>query len=244
MKKIIGVLVLFICGLMSYGQQIELPETLVKSPRFMSEKMEELDESRSAIGQYMQQQLTTGANDATEYSEGVVVVEFTIHADGSLSGFTVDHGISARNDNAVLNVVKNSEGMWEPGQNNDQYVDMKKRLYVGFSDPESPSLIELATEEQEMGLRKYYKVAYVEESPFLSNEKIARRKTRLLRAALNNLDAAYTYQPEEPSTLFWQACVYEKLGDEAKKNEKIFDYMNLLDPNYFRESEYIAVFIR
>jgi hypothetical protein len=244
MKKFVAVLGLLIWGLMLFGQQIELPETLVKSPRFMSEKMEVLDESHSAIGQYMQQQLTTGVNDATEYAEGVVVVEFTIHADGSLSNFIVDHSVSARNDNAVLNVVKNSEGMWEPGQNNDQYVDMKKRLYVGFTDPESPGLRELATEEQERGLRKYYKVAFVEESPFLSNEKIARRKTRLLRAALNNLDAAYTYQPEEPSTLFWQACVYEKLGDEDKKNEKMFDFMNLLDPNYFKESEYIAVVMR
>ena len=38
------------------------------------------------------------------------------------------------------------------------------------------------------------------------------------------------YQPEEVAILFWQACVYEKMGDYNKRFEKMNEMRELINP--------------
>lgn len=215
----------------------ELSETLVESPRFNFEHSHNDDSNRSPVSYYLQESL----NDGSSYSEGVVVILFTIKADGTLANFTIENSVSKTNDDAVIRSIQSTSGMWNPGLVNGNPVEMQRKFFVRFLNPENKSLEMLAQENINLAIRKYYQAIQTKENICLSAKKADKKADRKLNATLVLLEGANKYQPEEPSVFFWQACTYEQLGDEVMRSQKINEFINLIDQNYQAQIERIDI---
>ena len=203
----------------TFAQVTELNETTVESPKFIGQQIFDSDNdcTTSPICHYLKNNLKN--NDYME--EGVVTVLFTINPDGTLSDFTVTNSVSSHNDNAVVSSLKSTSGLWQAGKVNGEPVQMQKEIYVHFVNPSSRSLEDLAQENIMAAIKKYESAKNVKNSMHLSSDKAEKKSERKLNSALFYLEEANKYQPEEPSILFWQACTYEELGEELKKNREI-----------------------
>ena len=72
--------------------------------------------------------------------EGVVIVLFEIHEDGSVHNAEIIRGVSEELDQEAIRVVSNSPN-WEPAKQRDRIVKSRMRLPVRFSLGESKSTI-------------------------------------------------------------------------------------------------------
>ncbi len=231
---------LLVVGL-TFAQVTELKETTVEPPKFIGQQIIDTNEEMksSPICYYLKNNLQT--QDYTE--EGVVNVLFTINPDGTLSNFTIKNSVDATNDNAVLNCLKSTSGLWQAGQVNGTPVEMEKEIYVHFVNPGTTSLEELAQENIMAAITKFENAKNIKNSVKLSSDKANRKASRKLHSALYYLDEATKYQPEEASIIFWQACTYDELGDEINKTEKLSRFMDMVDLQYQAQVESVSIFL-
>ncbi|MCW3789075.1 energy transducer TonB [Plebeiibacterium sediminum] len=231
---------LLVAGL-TFAQVTKLEETTVEPPKFVGQQIMDSDEemTSSPICYYLKNNL-----QSQNYSEeGVVTVLFTINPDGTLSNFTVKNSVDATNDNAVLNCLKSTSGLWQAGRVNGTPVEMEKEIYVHFVNPSTTSLEELAQENIMAAINKVETAKNVKNSIRLSAEKANKKATRKLHSALYYLDEATKYQPEEASIIFWQACAYDELGNEIRRAEKLNQFMEMVDLQYQAQVESVSIFL-
>ncbi len=65
-------------------------------------------------------------------SEGIEVIKFVVNPDGSLSNFDVINSICREIDSELIRVLKTTNGMWQPGENNGNPVAMEKEVSLIF----------------------------------------------------------------------------------------------------------------
>lgn len=70
------------------------------------------------------------AEEAQE--EGLVIVGFTIAADGSVTDVSVDRSVSESLDAEAVRLVKGTNGMWTPGEENGKKIACRYMLPVSF----------------------------------------------------------------------------------------------------------------
>jgi len=230
MKKIGLLTGMLLMAVMTFAQVRELSETKVESPKFVgSDATKDLNSNgKSAICNYLQNNLQQNNN----FAEGVVEVLFTINSDGSVSNIIVENSVAMENDAAVTNCIKKTSGLWSPGMVNGNPVAMEKKVFVNFINPNSKSLEELAQESLELGLKKYQSAVTVKENLNLSEATANKRAERRIKTAISLMNEAHKYQPGEPSIVFWQACAYEKAGNEIKRAEKFNEFMEMVELNF------------
>ncbi len=242
MKKI-GLLfgLLFMVSL-TFAQVTQLKETTVESPKFIGQQIDydyEGDLTASPICHYLKNNL----KNENYLDEGIVTVLFTINADGTLSDFNITNSVSSNNDNAVLNCIKSTSGLWQAGKVDGKPVEMQKEIYVHFVNPSTKSLETLAQDNILSAIKKIESAKTTRRSVNLSAKKANRKADNKLYSALFYLNEANKYQPEEPSVVFWQACAYEELGDEINKTEKLNQFLELTDLQYQAQIESVNILL-
>ncbi len=65
--------------------------------------------------------------------EGTEVIKFVVNPDGSLSNFDVINSICREIDDELIRVLKTTNGMWQPGENNGNPVAMEKEVSLIFT---------------------------------------------------------------------------------------------------------------
>ncbi len=241
--KRIGILMgMMLFAAISYAQVTELSETLVEPPKFMSDNLEfnTQNDNITPLCNYLMYSI-----DAKNiYEQGVVVINFTIKHNGALSNFMVQNSVSNSTDQSVIACIKSTSGHWTAGHVNGKPVDMNKEIHVSFVDPEKGSLKDQARNCVFIAIKKFNKATNLQEGYFMNNDRAEKKAARKLNTSLQLLELANKYQPNEPSVVFWEACAYEKLGDNANMNYKLTQFQELISPYYQATLEAVDIVLK
>ncbi len=218
------------------AQQHQLKETLVTPPQFNGVENTNYNSNSSMLNQFVNNNIQNNLFD-----HGVVVVLFTINENGSVSNITVTNPVSDVTNNAVVECVKKSTGLWTPGKVDGKPVAMEKEIHVQFTDPTGSSLEEMANQNLVRGLKNYQLAMYLKHKFTLTQEQAESKSAKKINRAINYLDIANKYQPQEASIVFWQACIYKQAGDEIKSIEKMNRFNELTNANYMASTETIRI---
>lgn len=212
-------------------QQRKLAETKVEPPQFSGEiiEVEKPVVKKSPLALYIQENIVYPESAADFMDEGVVVVEFTVGADANVSNFIVTNSVSYALDNAVIDCLRKTDGMWIPGKVNGKFAPMEKSVNVMFDLEGTPTLTEYAKNYYLNGVRLYEKGEGFLENESLAQVKREKKASRRFNWSLNSLETAQKFAPEDPSIAYWQARNYEKLGDEEKMRERLNKCQQLID---------------
>jgi len=243
MKKTGIILSSLLMAVSLWGQQgTQLEETVVEAPRYATTGTAEghYATKKAPIYTYMQQRI----QDANELElldkEGVVIVRFLVEKNGTLSKLDVQNSVSTLADDCVVKCLRETSGMWLPGKVNGVAVPMESKVYVRFVIPGNGSHEETARKYLAWGVKHFERGSWLSENRYIS----ARRSTAQFKRSMGCFNDANRYQPEEPAIVFWQACAYEKLGDEFNKAKKIKEFIEILDGPMHLETEMAEVIIR
>ncbi len=222
--------------------QVNVKETIVVPPKFIGteELNMDLENDFSPICNYLMKDL----KDTDGFDQGVLVVQFVIQADGTVTDFNVVNSVSGIVDVTVVSCLKNTSGMWQPGMVNGVPRSMEKEIQIKFIDPNSISLEDMAQQKLQDGLKYYFSAREVLDNFSLTNEKAERKSEKKVKKAIRFIAEANRYQPNEPSFIFWQACVYEFAGDEINKAERLNRFSELVNTNYQAQIELVDVVLR
>jgi hypothetical protein len=226
---------------LTFGQ-VNVLETIVEPPKFTGHQVldYEIEEGVSPICNY----LVNNLNPYTSFNEGVVVLLFTVKADGTVTEFNITNSVSKTNDNAIIACIKNTSKMWQPGLVNGNPVDMEKEVHVKFIDPDKPSLEEQARKNIVVAVKKYHVAKHIKKSTFITYERIQRKSDRKLKNSLRLLEIANRLQPNEPSIVFWQACTYGEQGNDLMRSEMLKRFNEMLDPYYQASLENVHIVLK
>ncbi len=227
MKRIVFVLGMILLTFVCYGQQ-KISEITVKAPRYNGniESIANRNPDLAPIEQFLLYRLSQMVEEENDvYSEGTVVVDFTVLTDGRLKDVEIKNAVSSVNDQAVVAGIMETSGDWIAGKKNGENVEMQKRVVISFDNPDSPSLERKAIAFYRQGVKRYYKADSYSNEYFSSADKIERKTERKLNGALKSFAHATVYVPNDASIVFWQIKTCEKLGDYAQQ----LQYQNLYD---------------
>ena len=215
MKRVMLFIGMFLLalGLMSQSKKTYmLGDQHVVPPKFVVEEVEKPASNTSPICCYIQENLPLDKRIKGNATEGTVAIEFTVNADGTLSDFIVANKVSYELDRSVIDCIKESEGMWKPGEVNGRPSAMEKRVYVRFDDPDNVSFETIARSRYFAAIKRFQKGQNIENNNLLEKHKQERKAQRLYKNAIAQLNDATVYLPNDPSLAFWKAKNYEQLG--------------------------------
>jgi len=239
MKKVVLMMVMcftFI-GLMAQQKTVEMADLKVEPPKFQETKLNQVKElnQKSSINRFIERELELSEPLALYRDEGIVAVQFSVAADGSVSDFEIKNHVSFVTDYAVIDCLRKTNGMWIPGKVAGEYTSMEKLVFVKFDVIGNPSHIEIAQRYFSKGVRHFNTALMLDESLYLAEKQKNRKANRQLSRAFNSLDLALKYAPEESSVLFWQARIYEQQGNQEGMNQKLEKYRELVQINEYEK---------
>ena len=92
-----------------------------------------LNEGRvESIQEYLAKNVIYPEEDAKKFNQGTEVVQFTVTTTGEVSDFVIINGLSTQIDEEVIRVLQTTKGMWVPGYNDGNPVEMEKEVSVTF----------------------------------------------------------------------------------------------------------------
>lgn len=147
-----------------------------------------------SINDYLMKYLEFPANENKFNCQGTVVIEFIVHPNSKVSDFTFINRVNRKVDNEVLQVIKSTNGLWNPGYADQKAVPMRKEISVIFYVDSLENIIRLARNQS----NKANEWLFVENNP---------------KKALKHFNKAMVYLPYETSLLVGRAICREKLGD-------------------------------
>lgn len=228
MKRIVLIVGILMFTLVAMTQEKHhLEEVNVRMPVYNEEQLSE-NYGPQTFSELLSTEIIDMVNKGMfAYDEGTVVVDFTVYTDGTIGDFIIQNSVSGNTDNVLIGVLKSTSGDWLPGSNDGAPVEMQKRVVVGFEDLETPSLSETAISFFNSGIKQYLASECISKNPYVAPEKREARTERRLKYALANFEKALRYAPNEYSVVFWQAKVYERLGDSVSRDMKLMEAENI-----------------
>lgn len=203
------VLLLFcmIISVITFGQNkkveemknvLEKSEVKVTPPKFTGiERVAPLleEEKVKPIADYLRKNVHYPEKAVKSWSEGTEVVEFIVSTTGEVTDFKVINSVTSEIDEEIIRVLKTTNGMWNPGANDEEPVAMKKEVSMIFKIDETKSF---ATQS-----RTFFKNG---SKNFLVKGKLKR--------ALKSYDKGIQLLPNDQSLLLMRGLCRYELGDE------------------------------
>ena len=135
------------------------------------------------------------------YIEGTGIVQFTVYPNGELSDFEVINSVCPAIDKEFIRVLKTTDGMWNPGYNNNTATSMEKEVSMMF----------VANRTNQQNSKAY----------FIKNAKKLFKKGNNLflvkgnpKKALNYYERSIKFMPYETSSLLLRGLCRFEMGDE------------------------------
>lgn len=216
MKKLLLLIGMCFFTLTLVAQETEkrhfLADQTVVPPQFKGEQVEQ--QQTSPICCYIEKNLELPDRHLIEkyQIEGTVVIDFTVEADGSLTNFVISNYVDNDLNYAVIDCIKETQGMWAPGMVNDKPAPMEKRIYVKFDIEGNPSFEEIARNYYNIATKRFAKGEQIQNSDGFNSKKRVRKYTRKYNSSIRLLNHATVYCPNDASIFLWKAKNYEQLG--------------------------------
>jgi tetratricopeptide (TPR) repeat protein len=157
--------------------------------------------------------------------QGTGVVQFVVQSDGKLTDFIVINSICPELDDEFIRVIKTTEGMWNPGSNNGNPVQMEKEISMMFVAD-----FEWYNNKPKEYFAKKAKAYY-------ENANTLFLKKHNLKKALRNYNQTIKYLPYDASTLLMRGLCRYGLGDlEGAHNDwERINRLGSFDTSWFLE---------
>jgi TonB family protein len=241
MKKM---MLMILAGSISFGLAAQedmhhrkMEETKVEPPQFSGRisQTEKPKVIKSPECCYIQDVLSYPESAITSFEEGIVVVEFTVEPDASVSNIFVVNSASFELDNAVIECIKGTDGMWRPGKVNDKFTPMQKEVTVIFDIKDTPPLKELARSHYRKGIKLHQKGETFKKSETLAENKKNKKAEKQFKRSLEQLQMAKKYCTNESAIILWEALNYEQLGEKEKMEEKMEEFEQIVSSQQITE---------
>src|SRR5690606_37417059 len=95
--------------------------------------VEKMPEFQGNINQYLGSSIMYPTEAREEGIEGRVVVRFTIKGDGTIDDIIVKESVHPLLDNEAIRVIRGMKGMWTPGTQKGEPVDVYFTIPINFS---------------------------------------------------------------------------------------------------------------
>lgn len=205
MKAIILSVLCFIIVLGTSAQEQRgtlVNELEVISPSFVGNNYAAaiLNGATESIYTYLSENIEYPYESARYHTQGTAVVQFVITTNGGVSNFEIVNSVSKEIDKEVIRVLKSTEGMWKPGMNNGQAVEMSKVVSIAFAIGETA---ELAKNKSFAPLAKRHFKKAGTKLLVKNNPKQAERQ----------YDKVVVYFPNDKGTLLMRGLCRYELGD-------------------------------
>jgi tetratricopeptide (TPR) repeat protein len=122
----------------------ELNENEVIPPKFCAIDKVIQGETYENIDEFMSKNIVYPVQSTTCSFQGTELVKFTVNPSGQLTNFAVINSVCKKMDEEVINVLKLTNGMWQPGFVNGSPVAMEKEVSVAFVLHPSNDFVEMA----------------------------------------------------------------------------------------------------
>lgn len=214
MKTKIFILAVLILPIAAMGQifhkNVDISEVKVTPPVFAGVQIvaDEPESQDNFLRKYLAEYFQYPAQAAECGDQGTGVVQFVVQPDGKLTDFRVINSVCRELDKEFIRVIKTTEGMWKPGFNNGNPVQMEKEVSMMFVAD-----CEWCVNKPIEYFKKQAK-AYFDRASTLFWEK------HNLKKALRNYDLTIKYLPYDVSALLLRGlCRYERGDLEGARSD-------------------------
>jgi len=138
MKRIIFFGACMVLSIITFGQiqtQNMLQEIKCTPPQFtgIEKAIPSQAENRfPTIEQYLKKNINYPDDDVIYGIQGTEVAKFVITQTGDITDITIINSVSKNMDKELIRVLKNTNGMWKPGYNDDKPEIMEKEVSLVF----------------------------------------------------------------------------------------------------------------
>lgn len=137
--------------------------------------------------------------------EGTEIIKFVVNPDGSLSNFEVVNSVCREIDSELIRVLKTTNGMWQPGENNGNAVAMEKEVSLVFTTVNSDDTKKHFTAKATNSFTQGNKKMYIKQN---------------CKKALRYYNRGMRYLPYEKNLLYVRGiCKYELGNKEGARKD-------------------------
>jgi TonB family protein len=209
MKKNVFFALIMLAAGFAAGQQQHISEIKVTPPQFagIENALKVQGNSQNAL---IDDYLTINVNFPDRAKswgfEGTEVVQFTVTADGNVTDFKIINSVCSEIDNEVIWALTQTNGMWLPGYNNGEPVDMTKEVSLAFClDKEaSKSVQQIFSEKATHYFTSANKTLFEKHNP---------------KKAIKFYSFGLNYLPYDKSLLLMRGMCRYELGDKEGATE-------------------------
>lgn len=217
MKRNVIFLVCVLLATIAFGQNktthVKVDEIQVTPPKFTGDmNATELfyAEKSSPINNYLANNFVCPTRAAESNKEGTEVIQFTVTASGWLTDFKVINSVSKEVDEELIKLLKQTNGMWLPGSNNEKPTAMQQEVSMMFGNYNQDEIINHFVGQSE----KYFAMG--------SANLLTEQKTKKALKYLNN---SVRYTPNDKAALMLRGICYYELG---KTEDAIRDWKRIV----------------
>ena len=207
MKSTVIILLSMFISAITFGQEKQqfsskVIEVNMSQPRFIGNKelSAVVNEARfGTLNEYVLRHIQVPEVSKKFQEEGTEVIQFVVTPKGEVTGFNVVNSLSQEIDKEVIRVLKTTNGLWKPGLNNGEPVEMGKELSVNFklsSGDDGTNFVDMAKIFFKKGNRQFLVKAN-------------------FKGALNNYNQAMRYLPNDKCLLASRGLCKYGLGDKT-----------------------------
>lgn len=205
MKTILIFAISMFIAAFAFGQNRDVEEVKVTAPQFTGIVNATLSQTESAnllIRNYLKDNVEYPEKAQACNLEGTEVVLFTVTAEGNVADFKIINSVCPIIDEEIIGALKNTNGMWLPGYNNGNPVDMPKEVSMVFcmENGSNKSTHEIFTEKA----TSYFSIA---------NKNLYEKHN--VKKAMKFYSYGVTYLPYDHSLLLMRGMCRYELGDKA-----------------------------
>ncbi len=213
-------------GVLGQNKSTELLEVKVTPPAFSGIENVLLNEkipATSNFNNYVMQNFEAPDNNKA-YTIGTLVVQFVVNPSGELTDFEIVNSVDRRIDQEFIRVIKSSEGMWYPGNNNGNAVAMTKEVALSFN-----------SEETEINFDKIAQRSFIKGSKQLLLQNKPKR-------ALKKFDQGIMVNPYDQSLYYMRGLCRYELGqiEDARQDWMRLKSLGGIDVNPYFLAEDIS----
>lgn len=153
------------------------------------------------LNEYLMNKMTYPYCSKKSRYQGTEVVLFTVTAEGNVTDFKVINSVCHAIDDAIVNAIKSTNGMWKPGRNNNVPVSMTKEVSVAFYIDDLPN------KSQPEMFTKWATTAFNKGSVALFEKSDPKK-------ALRFYDEGVNYMPYDKNLLLLRGMCRYELGNQ------------------------------
>jgi len=204
MKTISIFTTIMLLAILALGQQQNISEIKVTPPQIagIENALQIQSNSPNAlIDDYLAKNVNFPQKAESWGFEGTEVVQFTVTAEGNVTDFEIINSVCREIDNEVTWALLQTNGMWLPGYNNGEPVDMTKEVSVVFClDKESSkSVHQIFSEKATHYFTNANKTLFEKHNP---------------KKAMKFYSSGLNYLPYDKSLLLMRGMCRYELGDK------------------------------